>query len=89
MAIIAFRTDEELDEKLRRAARLENKTKTEVIREALDEYFLARKRSGLKLRKRTKSVADVLADDIGIWEGPAESSVRTGEQLRKLLGEKH
>ena len=90
MAIIAFRTDEQLEERLRRAAREEKKTKTEVIREALGLYFSNRDNYGRvkKLNKR-HSLAEALKSDIGIWDGPEDASANTGKQLREILGEKH
>jgi hypothetical protein len=88
MGLIAFRTDAELEDKLERAALRQKKTKTAVIREALEMYLAENgdlKRSaatGLRL-------ADVLKDDIGVWEGPATASSDTGKQLGGILLENY
>ena len=90
MAIIAFRADEQLEERLRRAAREEKKTRTAVIREALDLYLRQRSNvSQVKQSRKRASLAEALKTDIGVWDGPEDSSVSTSRQFREILGEKH
>ena len=90
MAMIAFRMDPQLEEKLRRVSSEEKKTKTEVIREALDQYFCAKSAPGRRKQSGSRiTIAEALKADIGIWDGPADASVDTGKQLREILDEKH
>jgi len=90
VAIIAFRIESQLEEKLRRAAAEDNKSRTEVIREALDLYLGMRSPSGhAKAQRKRRSVREALAGDIGVWDGPADASAYTGKQLREIFGEKH
>jgi hypothetical protein len=88
MAIVAFRTDPVLEDKLERAALRLKKTKTEVIREALETYLQAHgdDKPNPPLGRR---LADALKTDIGMWEGPATASVNTGRQLGEILLEKY
>jgi hypothetical protein len=88
--IIAFRTDEQLDEKLRRVAREQKKTRTEVIREALDLYLSDRSRIRQPRRARkSASFAEIVKSDIASWDGPEDASVNTGKQLRQIFDEKN
>ena len=87
--MIAFRADAHLDEKLRRAARAEKRSKTEIIREALNLYLGAESSSVRAKRPGTpRSFAQVLKGEIGCWDGPEDASANTGGQLREFFHEK-
>jgi hypothetical protein len=89
MSMIAFRTDDQIDEKLRRAAREQKTTKTEIIREALEFYFDSKTgTTPARVSNKRVSLADILKPDIGTWDGPADSSLNTGKQLRDIFGAK-
>ncbi len=88
-AMIAFRTDAQLEERLSYAAKKENKTKTEVIREALESYLDAVSSASKPKIRAGQSLAEALKADIGIWDGPENASVDTGKQLGDIFVEKH
>ena len=91
MNIIAFRTDDDLERKLRNAALKEKKTKTQIIQEALHMYLEGRPRSVrvLDRTKRGAQSAEALKDFIGIWDGPADASSNIGRKVGDYLLEKH
>lgn len=89
MTTIAFRSDAELDRKLREAMREEKKTKTHIIREALDAYFQTRPRRGAANAVKQRLTADeVLRDGLGVWDGPADASSNVTRKVADYLYEK-
>jgi hypothetical protein len=83
--MIAFRTDKETAKRLNDAAVKLSKTKTEILNEALHMYLegsqpSARPRRGL-------IGATPIQDSIGIWDGPVDSSVSTGQRFGDILVE--
>jgi hypothetical protein len=68
---------------LERIARQTGRTKSQVVREALE---ILRVRSAREHRARP---AEIMADLIGVWDsGGARLSERTGERFAQILQEK-
>ena len=89
MATMAFRSDAELDRKLHEAMREEKKTKTHIIREALNAYFEARpRRTSATAAKPRVTAADVLKDGLGVWDGPSDASTNVTRKVADYLLEK-
>ena len=83
MATITFRCDPELESELERVCKVEKKSKTEIIREALRDYAAMRPRRVAK----PKNAYEALKDSIGIWDGPGNLSENTGKTMKKIMGE--
>jgi len=88
VSLIACRVGSELEARLERAAAQTKRTKTDVIREALELYLQQRPMPNAKVPVGQR-LSDVLSSDIGVWAGPATASERTGQQLGEILLEKH
>lgn len=82
--MIAFRPDKDTEKMLQDAARRLKKTKTEILREALQAYLEGTKTGG---PKRKKGVPATIRESLGFWDGPADSSVDTGRKFGNLLME--
>jgi predicted transcriptional regulator len=81
-SMIAFRADKDTEKMLQDAARLLKKTKTEILREALLAYLEGTKARG---PKRKKGAPAAIRESLGLWEGPTDSSVGTGQKFEDLL----
>jgi hypothetical protein len=82
--MITFRADEETEKMLTKAARQSKKTKTEILKEALQMYLAGTRPAG---RKRRQSVPQAIRESIGVWDGPADLSIGTGRRFGDLLSE--
>ena len=83
MTELSIRVDPEMAAFLEHIARQTGRTKSQVVREALE---ILRARSA---RKRPVRPAEIMADLIGIWDsGGARLSERTGEHFARILQEK-
>jgi len=81
--MITFRADKETELRLDDIASELKKTRTEVLREALHLY-LEGHRPKAKPRSQSKKTT-ALQESIGVWDGPADSSVNTGKQFGDYL----
>ena len=88
MSLIAFRTDTELEAKLERAATKQKRTRTDVIREAL-ELYLQNESTPPAAVPQGQRLSDALKSDIGTWNGPATASAETGKRFGDVLLEKY
>jgi len=69
MKTISLRLSESLDMKLSRVARQREQSKSEVIREALEQFF-----NGSLTAEKPLSVLDLVGDLAGCLEGPGDLS---------------
>ena len=80
--MIALRSDSETEQKLRDTASRLKKTKTEILREALEAYM---ETPGVASRRKAKRSASLpIQEHLGVWDGPPDSSVNTGRQFGDL-----
>ena len=90
MSTIAFRCSSELERKLKTASRIEKKTKTDIILEALDAYLDGKSRpSRAHKSSRRPSTLETLKDVIGVWDGPVDGSINVGRGVGDYLLEKY
>jgi hypothetical protein len=83
MSELSVRIDPEMADLVERIARQTGRTKSEVVREAL-ETLRAR-----AIRRRVKSPAETMARLIGCWDsGGQRLSEHTGEHFARLLQER-
>ena len=83
MGVATFRLDRQLEAEIRRIALLEGKTKTDVIRAALREYTLK------KRKESPLSMAESMKAFIGAGRSKrTDLSAQTGETVRGILVEK-
>ena len=80
--MIAFRADKDTEKMLQDAARQLKKTKTEVLKEALQMYLEGTRAAR---QKRKRHAPAPIRESLGIWDGPADSSVNTGRKFGDLL----
>ena len=80
--MITFRADKETEKMLADAARQSKKTKTGILKEALQMYLAGTKPAG---RKRKQSTPQAIRESLGVWDGPADLSIDTGRKFGDLL----
>ena len=80
--MITFRADKETEKMLIDAARQSKKTKTEILKEALQMYLAG---GSSDIRKRKQFTPQAIRESVGVWDGPADSSIDTGRKFGDLL----
>jgi hypothetical protein len=81
--MITFRAEKNTELKLDELARELGKTRTQVLREALDLYLEGHRPTAKQKRSSGRKTA--IEEFIGVWDGPADSSVNTGTQFGDYL----
>lgn len=80
--MLTVRLSREMEEELERLAAMEDKTRSQIVKAALEEYFRARSESG--------SAYSLGKDLFGIaGSGDTDRSATRRQRLKKRLREKH